>query len=89
MAEQLQLVNKMIHVVDKPNREVCVFLLQYNVEAPQNFYAQVQIFAKRKEEEEFDPIVNETDEYIFLFIVMKLLDDKILRGCPSFLSSIK
>ena len=50
MVEQLQLVNKMIHVVDKPNREVCVLLLQYNVEAPQNFYAQVQIFAKRKEE---------------------------------------
>ena len=84
LPEQVNLVNKMVDVVDKSNRDFYVLLLQYNVEKPQSFYAQVQIFAKRKEEVEFEPIVNKTDEYIFQFIVMKRLDDNILRSSPSF-----
>ena len=82
----------MIDVVDKSNTEVYVLLLQYNVETPQNVFAQFKIFSKSKELTEFQPfyIVNtETDEYIFLLIVMKCPDDKNLRSRPTTLSSKK
>ena len=34
-AEQFKLVNKIVDVEDKSNREVYVLLVQYNVEKPQ------------------------------------------------------
>ena len=36
MDEQLKLVHKVIDVVDRANRKVCVTLLRYNVEKPKS-----------------------------------------------------
>ena len=42
MDEQLKLSHKVVDVVDRPNRKICVTLLQYNVDKPGSSYAQVR-----------------------------------------------
>ena len=44
MEEQLQLVHKVIDVVDRPNRRICVTLLRYKAENPETSYAQGRLF---------------------------------------------
>ena len=51
MEEQLKLVHKVIDVVDRPNRRICVTLLLYKVDNPDTCYAQVRLFGRKKEEE--------------------------------------
>ena len=51
MEEQLKLVHKVINVVDRPNRTICVTVLRYKVENPETSYAQVRLFGRKKEEE--------------------------------------
>ena len=51
MAEQLKLVHKVIDVVDRPNRRICVTLLRYKADNPDTSYAQVRLFRRKKEEE--------------------------------------
>ena len=41
IVEQLKLAHKVVDVVDRANRKICVTLLRYNVNKPENFYAQV------------------------------------------------
>ena len=55
--EQLKLVHKVIDVVDRPNRTICVSLLRYKVDNPETSYAQVRLFERKKEEEKFQQIV--------------------------------
>ena len=53
MDEQLKLVHKVIDVVDRPNRRICVTLLRYKVDNPETSYAQLHLFGRKKEEEKF------------------------------------
>ena len=39
MGGQLKLAHKLVHVVDRPNRKICVTLQRYNVARPENSYA--------------------------------------------------
>ena len=57
MEEQLKFVHKVIDVVDRPNRIICVTLLRYKVGNPETSYAQVRLFGRKKEEEKFQQIV--------------------------------
>ena len=57
MNEQLKLAHKVVDVVDRANRKICVTLLRYNVDKPENSYAQVRLFARKKEHEKFQQIV--------------------------------
>ena len=57
MEEQPKLVHKVIDVVDRPNRKICVTLLRYNVDDPETSYAQVRLFGRKKEEEKFQQFV--------------------------------
>ena len=41
MDEQLKLARKVVEVVDRPNRMICVTLLRYNVDKLESSYAQV------------------------------------------------
>ena len=41
MDEQLKLAHKVVHVVDRANRKICVILLRYNVDKPESSHAQV------------------------------------------------
>ena len=57
MDEQLKLDHKVVDIVDRANRKICVTLLRYNVDKPESSYAQVQCFAKKKENEMFQQVV--------------------------------
>ena len=57
MEEQLKFVHKVIDVVDCPNRMICVTLLRYKADNPETSFAQVRLFGRKKEEENFQQIV--------------------------------
>ena len=54
--EQLKLVHKVIDVVDRPNRRICVTLVRYKVDNPETSYAQVRLFGRKTEEEKFQQL---------------------------------
>ena len=58
MDEQLNLAHKVVDVVDRTNRMICVSLLRYNVDNPESSYAQVRLFARKKEDEKFQQVVH-------------------------------
>ena len=85
MEDQLKLVQKVIGVVDCPNRRICVILLRYKVDNPQTSYAQVRLFGRKKEEEKFHQIVyvnDKLDEFVYLLDVMNLVYDKVIPNQP-------
>ena len=85
MEEQLKLVHKVIDVVDRPNRRICVTLLRYKVDNPETSYAQVRLFGRKKEEEKFQQIVYvnyRLDEFIYLLDVMNSVYDKVNANQP-------
>ena len=53
MDEQLKLAHKVVDVVDRANRTICVTLLRYNVDQPESSFAQVRLFARKREDEKF------------------------------------
>ena len=55
--EQLKLTHKVVEVVERPHRKICVTMLRYNVEKPETSYVQVRSFGRRKDEEKFSQIV--------------------------------
>ena len=85
MEEQLKLVHKVIDVVDRPKRRICVTLLRYKLDNPQTSYAQVRLFGRRKEEEKFQQIVfvnYKLDEFVYLLDVMNSVYDKVIANQP-------
>ena len=73
MEEQLKLVHKVIDVVDRIKRKICVTLLRYKADNPDTSYAQVRLFGRKTEEEKFRQIVYvnyRLDEFIYLHDVM-------------------
>ena len=85
MEEQLKLVHKVIDVVDRPNRRICVTLLRYKVDNPETSYAQVRLFGRKKEEENFQQIVYvnyRLDEFVYLLDVMSSVFDKVIANKP-------
>ena len=85
MEEQLKLVHKVIHVVDRPKRRICVALLRYKADNPDTSYAQVRLFGRKTEEEKFQQIlyVNyRLDEFVYLLDVMNSVYDKVIANQP-------
>ena len=85
MEEQLKLVHKVIDVVDRPNRWICVTLLRYKVNNPETSNAQVRLFGRKKQEENFQQIVYvnyKFEEFIYLLDVMNSLSDKVIANQP-------
>ena len=85
MEEQLKLVHKVIDVVDRPNKRICVTLLRYKVDNPGTSYAQVRLLGQKNEEEKFQQIlyVNyRLDEFVYLLDVMNSVYDKVIANKP-------
>ena len=85
MEDQLKLVQKVIDVVDRPNRRIGVTLLRYKVDNPQTSYAQVRLFGRKKEEEKFQQIVYvnyKLDEFVYFLDVINSVDDKVIANQP-------
>ena len=57
MEEQLKLTHKVVEVVDRPHRKICVTMLRYTVEKPETSYVPVRLCGRRKDEENFNQIV--------------------------------
>ena len=85
MEDQLKLVHKVIDVVDRPNRNICVTLLRYKVDNPETSYAQVRLFGRKNDEEKVQQIVYvnyKDDEFIYLLDVMRSVYDKVIANKP-------
>ena len=85
MEEHLKLVHKVIDIVDCPNRKICVTLLRHKVDNPDTSYAQVCLFGRKTEEENFQQIVYvnyRLDEFIYLLDVMNSVYDKVMTNQP-------
>ena len=85
MEEQLNLVHKVIEVVDRPNRKSCVTLLRYKADNPETSYAQFRLFRRKNKEEKFQQIlyVNyKLDEFVYLLDVMDSVYDKVFAKQP-------
>ena len=78
--EQFKLAHK---VVDVANRKICVTLLRYDVDKPESFHAQVQLLAKKKEDEKFEQVVYvhfKLEEFIYLIDVMNSVYEKVITN---------
>ena len=85
MHEQLKLAHKLVEVVNRPCRKICVTLLRYNVAKPESSYAQVRMFARKKEGETFQQVVYviyKFDEVISLLDAMNSGYDKVITIKP-------
>ena len=83
MDEQLKLAHKVVDVVDRTNRMICVTLLRYYVDKPESSYAQVRLFARKKEDEKFQQVVyviHNFEEFIYLLDLMKSVYNKVLTN---------
>ena len=87
MDEQLKLAQKVVDVVQRPYRKICVTLLRYNVDESKSSYAQIWSFARKKEDEKFQQIVYvfyKLEEFIYLLDVMNSVYDKVITNKPIF-----
>ena len=85
MEEQLKLFYKVIDVVDRSKRRICVTLLRYKADNLDTSYAEVRLFGRKTEEEKFQQIVYvnyRLDEFIYLLDVMNSVYDKVLANQP-------
>ena len=85
MDEQLKLAHKVVDVVNRANRKICVTLLRYNVDKPESSYAQVRLFARRKEDENFQQVVYvnyKLEKFIYLLDVMNSVYNKVITNQP-------
>ena len=85
MEEQLKLTHRVVEVVDRPHRKICVTMLRYNVEKPETSYVQVLLFGRRKDEEKFNQIVyvkHKLDEFIYLLDVINSVYEKVIANEP-------
>ena len=85
MEEQLKFTHKVVEVVDRPHRKICVTMLRYKVEKPETSYVQVRLFGRRKDEEKINQIVyvnNKLEEFIYLLDVMNSVYGKVIAHEP-------
>ena len=85
MEEQLKLVHKVIDIVDRPKRRICVTLLPYKPDNPETSHAQVRLFGRKKEEEKIQQIVYvnyKLDEIVYFLDVMNSVYDKVIANQP-------
>ena len=85
MDEQLKLTHRVVDVVHRANRKICVTLLRYNVDKPESSYAEVRRFARKKEDDKFQQVVYvnyKLDEFIFLLDVINSVYDKVITNQP-------
>ena len=85
MDEQPKLAHKVVDVVDRANRKICVTLLRYNVDKPESSCAQVRLFGRKKEDEKLQQVVYviyKLEEVIYLLDVMNSVYDKVISSQP-------
>ena len=92
MNKQLKLAHKVVEVLDRGNKKICVTLLRYSVDRPGRFYAQVRFFARKKEDENFQQIVFmncKLEDIIYLLDVFNSVYDNVIAKKPICMPSKK
>ena len=92
MDDQLKLSHKVVDVVDRANRKICVTLVWYDVDKPNSFDVQVRIFARKMEDENFQQFVYvnyKLEEFIYLLDVINSVYNKVITKKPSCKVSLK
>ena len=83
MEEQFKLTHKVVEVVDRPHRKICMTMMRYNVEKSETSYVKVRLFGRGEGEEKFNQIVYvnyKLDEFIYLLDVMISVYGKIIAN---------
>ena len=83
MEEQIKLTHKVVKVVDRSHRKICVTMLRFKMEKSETSYVQLRLFGRRKEEEKLNQIVYvnyKHDKFIYLLDVMKSIYDKVIAN---------
>ena len=83
--EHLKLVQKVVEVADRINIKLCVTLLQYSVDKPESYFAQVRLFASKKEDQKFPQIVYvncKLEISTYLIDVMKSVYKEVITNQP-------
>ena len=83
MEEQLKLTHKVIEIVDRPHRKICVTMLRYIVQKPETSNVQVGLFGRRGDKEKFNQNIHvnyKIDDFIYLPDVMNSVYDKVIAN---------
>ena len=83
MDEKHKKAHKIVDVVERTNRKICVTLLRYNVDKLESSYAKVRLFARKKEDEIFEKVVYVNyilEEFIYILDVMDSVCDKVITN---------
>ena len=83
MEEQFKLPHKVVDVVDRTNKKICVTPLRYNVDKPEISYAQVRLFARKKEDEKLQQVIYvnfKLEKFIYLLDLMNSVYDKVITN---------
>ena len=83
MDQQHKLAQKIVDRVDRANKKICVTLLRYNVDKPESSYAQVRLFARKKEDEKFQHVVYvkyKLEQFMYLLDVMNSVYDEVITN---------
>ena len=86
MDEQLKLAHKVVDVVGRANRKICVTHLRYNGDKRESSSAQFQLLARKKEDGKFQQIVYVNyyfEEFIYLLHVMNSVYKKFITNQPN------
>ena len=73
----------MIEIAEGAKRKVCVTLLRYKEDNGETSYAQIRLFTRRMEEENFQQLVYvnyKIDEFIYLLDVVNSVCDKVVNN---------
>ena len=76
----MKLFHNVVDIRDRANRKTCVDLLRYIVETPETSVPQLRIFAKGREDEDFQQIVfvnHFFEEFFYQLDVMISVYDKV------------
>ena len=85
MVAHLKLAHKVVYVMDRTNRKICVTILRYKVDKPEKSYAQVQLTARKKEDEKFQQVVYvkyKLEEILHLLVVKISVYDNVVANRP-------
>ena len=85
MDEQLKQAHKVVHVLDRANRKICVNLLRHIVDKPESSYDQVRFLARKKEDEKIQQVVfvnYKLEKFIYLLDVMNSVYDEVITNQP-------
>ena len=85
MDGQLKLPHKLVDVVDRANGKICLTPLRYSVAKPESSFAQVRLFAGKKEDLKFQQVFDVNyilEEFIYLLDVMKFVYDNVFAKKP-------